>query len=137
MEERVVGTHVYGSLYGIPKDLAWNEEELRKIMVEAAKASGATVHAVHSWRIPGSKGGVSVIVLVLESHLALHTWPHYDYATFDIYTCGSHTDPWKGFEVLVARLRPRYYTVHSADRSQQPLVPIEEPERVAPSDAEA
>ena len=118
MDERIVGKHVYGSLYGIQESLAWDEQALREVMIEAARASGATVHAVNSWRIPGEKGGVSVIVLVLESHLALHTWPHYDYATFDIYTCGEDTDPWKGFEVILERLKPRHYTVHYSDRSQ-------------------
>lgn len=121
MEEAIIGKHVYGSLYGIPRELAWDEGSLRSIMIEAAKASGATVHSAMSWRIPGEKGGVSVIILVLESHLALHTWPYYDYATFDIYTCGGHTDPWKAFRVMVESLKPRYYTVHYADRSQAPL----------------
>ncbi|MCE4603355.1 MAG: adenosylmethionine decarboxylase [Aeropyrum sp.] len=123
MEERVVGKHVYGSLYSIDKSKAWDEDYLKSLMVRAAEASGATVHAVNSWTIPGEKGGVSVIVLVLESHLALHTWPYYDYATFDIYTCGAHTDPWKAFELLISELKPSRYRVHYSDRSQEILPP--------------
>ncbi len=121
MDEYIVGRHVYGSFYGIPRDLAYNEEYLRGVVEEAARAAGATIHSIQSWKIPGEKGGVSVIALVLESHIALHTWPEYDYATSDIYTCGSHTDPWAAFRVMLERLKPRYHVVHFADRSQMPV----------------
>ncbi len=120
VEDRIIGKHVYGSLYGIPREKATNEEYLRDLIVRAAEAAGATVLEVKSWVIPGEKGGVSVIALVLESHLALHTWPHYDYATFDAYTCGGHTDPWKAWRLVVEELEPRHYTVQYADRSQAP-----------------
>ncbi len=119
-EDRIVGKHVYGSLYGIPYDKAMNEEYLRDLIYRAAEATGATIHEIRSWTIPGEKGGVSVIALVLESHIALHTWPWYDYATFDAYTCGEHTDPWKAWELVLKELNPKYYTVNYADRSQYP-----------------
>lgn len=32
--------------------------------------------------------GVSVDVILSESHLALHTWPEYGYASVDIFSCG-------------------------------------------------
>ncbi|BAN89529.1 adenosylmethionine decarboxylase [Aeropyrum camini] len=128
-DEIIVGKHVYGSLYGVPLEKATDEEYLRGVVVRAAEAAGATVHAVNSWTIPGEKGGVSVIVLVLESHLALHTWPEYDYATFDIYTCGEHTDPWKAFELLLSELNPKRYTVHYVDRSQEKVLVEPQPRR--------
>jgi len=46
-----------------------------------------------SWKFGGKKGGVSVIALVEESHIAVHTWLEYNYATVDVYTCGEHSDP--------------------------------------------
>ncbi|MEB3774589.1 MAG: adenosylmethionine decarboxylase [Desulfurococcales archaeon] len=119
--DRIVGRHVYGSLYGVPRDKAMDEEYLRGLVVRAAEAAGATVHEVKSWVIPGEKGGVSVIALVLESHIALHTWPWYDYATFDAYTCGEHTDPWRAWRLVLEELKPRHYTVQYADRSQEVL----------------
>ncbi len=116
----IIGKHVYGSFYGIDKEVAANEELLKSIVVRAVKESGATLYDIHSWKFQGRKGGVSVLALVLESHVALHTWIEYDYATIDIYTCGSHTDPWKAFNVIKEALKPKYYTVHYADRSQIP-----------------
>ena len=117
----IVGRHVYGSLYGIPREKAVDEEYLRDLIKRAVEAAGATLHDLRSWRIEGEKGGVSVIALVLESHIALHTWPHYDYATFDAYTCGDSADPWKAWDLILKELKPKYYTVGYTDRSQLPV----------------
>lgn len=31
--------------------------------------------------------GVSGIVLIAESHVSIHTWPEYDFAAADVFTC--------------------------------------------------
>ncbi len=115
--DRVVGKHVYGNLYDIESQIAGNELKLREIVIEAAKLANMTLYDLKSWTFGGKKGGVSVIALVLESHIAIHTWIEYSYATVDVYTCGEHSDPWKAFEYIVSNLKPRYYTVNYADRS--------------------
>ncbi len=116
----IVGKHVYGSLYGVPEEIASDEEYLKNLVLEAVKASGATLLDLRTWVVPGKKGGVSIIAIVLESHIAIHTWLEYGYTTVDVYTCGEHTDPWKAWEVILHGLRPKYYSVHYADRSQVP-----------------
>ncbi|MCE4625220.1 MAG: adenosylmethionine decarboxylase [Desulfurococcales archaeon] len=119
-EEYIVGKHVYGNLYGIDRRAATNEAYLRELIVKAVEAAGATLLDLRSWIVPGKKGGVSVVAIVLESHIAVHTWPEYGYATVDVYTCGENTDPWKAWEVILEGLKPRKYTVHYSDRSQLP-----------------
>jgi len=37
---------------------------------------------------------VSGVVVIAESHVSIHTWPEYDYAAVDIFTCGDTIDPW-------------------------------------------
>lgn len=34
------------------------------------------------------------MVVIAESHVAIHTWPEYSYAAVDIFTCGETIDPW-------------------------------------------
>lgn len=116
--DRIIGKHVYGNLYGIDQKIAGNEKALRALVKKAVKAANARLHSIHSWKFKGKKSGISVIALVLESHVSIHTWLKYDYATIDIYTCGEHTDPWKAFEVIKKVLKPKYYTVNYADRSK-------------------
>ncbi len=116
---RVIGRHVYGNLYDCPREILCDEEKLKEIVVEAAKIANMTLWEVKSWKFSGEKGGVSVIALVVESHIAIHTWVEYNYATVDVYTCGENSDPWKAFYYIVSKMKPQDYTVHYSDRSSR------------------
>lgn len=61
-------------------------------LIQATKASGATIisHNFHKF----SPYGVSGVVVIAESHVAIHSWPEYNYAAVDIFTCGDTIDPW-------------------------------------------
>jgi S-adenosylmethionine decarboxylase len=64
-----------------------NEPEvIERAMNEAAEVSGATI--VQSVFHMFSPHGVSGVVVVAESHLAVHTWPEYGYAAVDYFSCG-------------------------------------------------
>jgi len=114
----IVGKHVYGSLYGIEPSVAEDEKLIREAVLDAVKAANSTLIQIMSWKVPGIKGGVSVMALVNESHIVVHAWTEYRYATVDVYTCGAHTRPDKAFELIVRRLKPKYYSYNYADRSQ-------------------
>jgi len=63
-------------------DLPWVEATL----MEAARVAGATIvqtvfHKFAPW-------GISGVVVISESHLAIHIWPENRYAAVDIFTCG-------------------------------------------------
>lgn len=114
----VVGKHVYGELYEVDQELLQDEGRLRKIVIEAAHIAKMHLVEVNSWKFKGGdKEGVSVIALVLESHIAIHTWPTYRFATVDVYTCGEHSDPMSAFRYIVAQLSPKKFTVNYSDRS--------------------
>ncbi len=118
-EDIIVGKHVYGNLYGVDKRMLGDKDFLEKIMKESAEKAKSTIIDMKSWVVPGKKGGVSILVLVAESHLALHTWVEYGYATLDIYTCGAHTDPETAFDYVVSVLKPRKYTKHFVLRTSR------------------
>jgi len=113
----IVGRHVFGAAYGCDREILIDEKLLRGIVIEAVDVAGATLIDIKSWRVEGEKGGVSVIALVSESHVAIHTWPEYGYATIDVYTCGEQTEPEKAFHYIVRKLGCRHYKYDSADRS--------------------
>ncbi|MCQ2559741.1 MAG: adenosylmethionine decarboxylase, partial [Clostridia bacterium] len=48
-----------------------------------------------------SPQGVSGVVVISESHLAIHTWPELGYAAVDVFTCGEKVDPWDACDYLV------------------------------------
>ncbi|MDX1637754.1 MAG: adenosylmethionine decarboxylase [Balneolaceae bacterium] len=65
---------------------------IESAFIEATKASKATIitHNFHKF----SPYGVSGVIVIAESHVSIHTWPEYNYAAVDIFTCGDTIDPW-------------------------------------------
>ncbi len=65
---------------------------VEQALIQATKDSNATIisHNFHKF----SPYGVSGVVVIAESHVAIHTWPEYRYAAVDIFTCGDTIDPW-------------------------------------------
>lgn len=78
--------HIMNDVAGIERD-----------MVAAAQKAGATV--INSTFHHFSPWGVSGVVVIQESHLAIHTWPEYGYAAVDLFTCGE-MDAWISFDHL-------------------------------------
>ncbi|MFP3399371.1 adenosylmethionine decarboxylase [Acidianus sp.] len=116
-EDKIVGKHVFGNLYDIDPKLLTDREYLEKLVLEAVKIANMKLVEAKSWSFGGKKGGVSVLALVEESHIALHTWNEYNYATLDVYTCGEQSDPQAAFDYIVNALKPRRYQIFYADRS--------------------
>ncbi len=111
---RVVGRHVYGNLYECNTGVLKNIDTLMDITLNAAIIGNMTVLDCKAWKIGE---GVSVIAIILESHIAIHTWPEYSFATVDVYSCGAHTDPEAAFNYIVKSLGARRVVKGSANRS--------------------
>jgi S-adenosylmethionine decarboxylase len=81
-----LGKHVIAELYGCDSEIINNQELIEDFMLEAVELSGATIvqPVFHKF----SPHGVSGMVVVSESHFAIHTWPEYGYCALDIFTCG-------------------------------------------------
>jgi len=60
--------------------------------------------------------GVSGVVVISESHLAIHTWPEYGYAAVDIFTCGSTVDPWLACDYLKEKFEAGHYEASEMQR---------------------
>ncbi len=113
----IIGKHVYGNLYDCDEEVLANEQQLREIVTQAAELANMTIWDLKSWKFGGEKGGVSVIALVVESHISIHTWTEYAYATVDVYTCGEKADPEVAFNYIAEKLKARRVEKHYADRS--------------------
>lgn len=112
----VYGTHVYGNLYECNEEILRDEIKLTNIVKEASEKANATVVSLFYYKFTPT-GGISVVAIVAESHISIHTWPEHRYATVDVYTCGPHTDPMAAFEYIVKKLEAKRYSVSISDRS--------------------
>jgi len=118
-EDRIVGLHVFGNLYDLDPKLATDLEYLKAVVLKAVGIAKMTLVEQKAWSFGGKKGGVSVIALVTESHIALHTWNEYKYASLDIYTCGEHSDPHAAFNYVIQALKPKKHQIFYANRSSE------------------
>jgi S-adenosylmethionine decarboxylase proenzyme len=87
-QRAVFGSQIVLDLYDCETDriddLAWVKETL----INAAREAGATIvetvfHKFSPW-------GISGVVVIAESHLAIHIWPENRYAAIDVFTCGQN-----------------------------------------------
>lgn len=113
-ETLVYGKHIYGELHGCNPRLLSDKAFLEKTVSEAVEIGGFTLLDVKSWFI---NPGVSVVAIILESHIAIHTWPEYGFATLDVYTCGRKGDPFRSFHYILNKLEAKSYTMRVSDRS--------------------
>jgi len=81
-----LGRHLLAEFYDCVSDALNDPGRVERLMNEAARLSGATV--VQSVFHTFSPHGVSGVVVVEESHLAVHTWPEHNYAAVDYFSCG-------------------------------------------------
>lgn len=93
-----LGRHILVEFIGCSPEVLNDVSVIETSMVEAAQKAGATV--IQSTFHHFSPFGVSGVVVIQESHLAIHTWPEYQYAAVDLFTCGDTVDPWISFDHL-------------------------------------
>ncbi|ANE47149.1 S-adenosylmethionine decarboxylase [Paenibacillus swuensis] len=104
MEYSTFGRHVAVDTWGVDFDKLNSAEWLQAQMVEAAEACGATVLSVQSKQFEPQ--GATVLVLLSESHLSIHTYPERGFAAIDCYTCGETVDPQLAIDHMVSVLKP-------------------------------
>lgn len=104
MEYSTFGRHVAMDTWGVDFDLLNSAESLQSHMIEAAKACGATVLSVQAQQFEPQ--GATVLVLLSESHLSIHTYPEKGFAALDCYTCGHTVDPMVAIEYMLNVLKP-------------------------------
>jgi spermidine synthase len=88
--------------------------EMEKCMRKAAEVMQATI--IHSSFHHFSPYGVSGVVVIQESHLTIHTWPEYQYAAVDFFTCGPLAQPEKAVAFLEKELQAGHFEVREFPR---------------------
>jgi len=119
-----LGRHILAEMYGCAPEILDDQETVEKIMVQAALEAGAEVREVAFHKF--SPQGVSGVVVISESHLAIHTWPEFGYAAVDVFTCGTRVNPWDACNYLTDKFQAEHMTATEVKRGI-----FEEPVKVA------
>jgi spermidine synthase len=89
----VQGLHLTADLYdcACATTLLSDSVALKSACVSFAANAGLTVVGAH-FHTFADAGGVTGLVLLAESHLAIHTWPELNAVTLDVYVCNFRAD---------------------------------------------
>lgn len=122
-----LGRHLLLEFHGC-SDILSSKDGLTSLAIQAAKATGATVLNTICHQFEG--GGLTILVMLSESHLSLHTFPEalggspdsMGYCACDIFTCGK-CEPALAVPVLTEGMKAKMVSVLRLERGLGPGVP--------------
>jgi S-adenosylmethionine decarboxylase len=136
------GLHLTADLSECPVDgpvhrrVMTDPAALRTICLDAVRAAGLTAVGELFHRFDAAPGaaadepvGITGVVLLAESHLAVHTWPEIASVTLDAYVCNLGADNSARahalIDALIAAFAPGRIERHALERGTQRIASIE------------
>ena len=109
-----LGRHLLIEFYNCDPKTLTDVGVIEDILVKAATVVKAHIVDVvfHTF----NPHGISGVVEIEESHLAIHTWPEHGFASVDIYTCGTSVNPWHAYKHLFKELKAGHSTAMEMKR---------------------
>ncbi|MGH8704488.1 MAG: polyamine aminopropyltransferase [Burkholderiales bacterium] len=120
------GLHLIGDLSGCRCDpqLLLDSAGMRERCTQLVRDAGLTVMDTNFRQFEG--GGFTGIVLLAESHLAIHTWPERQGLTLDVYVCNYSADnsdkARRLFDAIIGLFRPTEVARHAVERNEHLLM---------------
>ena len=128
------GLHLIADLRGCAaaRPVMTTAAVLRSTCLDAVAAAGLTAvgELFHPFvpgvsNADGAPAGITGVVLLAESHLAVHTWPEIGAATLDVYVCNLGADNSARAQALlsalIAAFEPASIERHAIERGNEPL----------------
>jgi S-adenosylmethionine decarboxylase len=110
----MLGLHLTADLHGCSAEAPamHDADALRRLCLAAVAEAGlqAVGQLFHPFPAPG---GVTGMVLLAESHLAVHTWPELGAVTLDVYVCNLGGDNSGRAEALLRTLERAFAPARS------------------------
>ncbi len=118
--EGILGRQTVLELYGCETRFLDDTQFIEKTMLAAAEAAKATV--VNQYFHQFSPYGVSGTIIITESHINIHTWPEYDFAAVDIFSCNDEMEVLEACAYLEKALGAKRRTLNSFDRGSMAMI---------------
>jgi S-adenosylmethionine decarboxylase len=125
------GLHLTADLRGCPVEqpAMTSPEALRELCLAAVSCAGLLPVGERFHGFPAENGeprGVTGVVLLAESHLAVHTWPEIAAVTLDVYVCNLGADnsakAHQVLEALLTAFAPASVSRHALQRGAAPAL---------------
>ncbi len=112
--QKYIGIHIVAEFWH--GKVIEDKKKLKEILIKAVLQAKSTPLecVIHKFEPHGITG----VVLLSESHMAIHTWPEINYIAIDIFTCGERTLPNKAIEYLKEALKPKKFEIKEIKRGK-------------------
>ena len=107
-----VGVHITLDILGTTKE--YSQSFYEKLIYKIAKA--AKVEVLNISRHKFEPQGFTMVALLAESHMSIHTFPEKKVISFDFFTCGK-TSPLVALNIIKREIQHSRIVVKSSDRS--------------------
>ena len=99
MDYDTKGTHVIADFFEVEnRALLDSEQGSINLCLEAIKKANAELLFIKAHKFEPQ--GLTIVAIVSESSLDMHTYPEHNYASVSFHTCGTKADPIKGIEYI-------------------------------------
>ena len=105
--------HIAEFLY-TKKELLNDAEQLEQILLEGINESGLNYVKIISHKFKPL--GVTILAIISESHVGLHTYPEAGHISLDVFTCSDAKKQMKLIKHLRKRLKPRKVIISEIQR---------------------
>ncbi len=110
MKKNTLGRHLLLEFFDCDRELIDSLDHVRECMLESARISNARIVTDVFHRF--NPHGLSGVVVIAESHIAIHTWPEHGCASVDVFSCGEAMKP----EIIEFFLKEKFKSARSVCR---------------------
>ncbi len=108
------GTHHVVELLNCESKILNSPKELENLVIEGIEKSGLTYEKIISHKF--NPVGITVLAIISESHIALHTYPEAGNISLDVYTCSDAKKQEKFVRFVQRKLKPNSTRIAEVQR---------------------
>lgn len=112
-----LGTHYLAEFFNCDRQKINDIAHIERIMIEATERSGARM--IKPFFHQFNPHGISGVIVIAESHFAIHTWPEHGYAAVDLFSCADF-DYKSALKHIRVSIGAEYYSVELIRRGILP-----------------
>ncbi len=117
MKKAPLGKHYLIDFYECDRALINDIEKIRLLMLKTAALIPTKV--VNQVFHPFSPYGISGVIVISESHFAIHTWPEHGLVSIDLFTCNPKMNIDRALTFLKESLGANRIKTHTVDRGDE------------------
>lgn len=112
-----IGNVWIGDYYGVSSPPLTDARLLDDILIQACEKAGFTILKSQSKSFESGGKGVTLLLFLAESHLAVHTWPEHQYMSVTLDSCLPKEESTKAINHINDNVKSNSRKIRTVDRT--------------------